>query len=141
MSCRVRNRTPFDSPDFVKKADIFDRMYAAYKKRLSEDGNKKTLFTLDSKLTFGKYKGLTVLYLSHQNPEYLEWVKTNVNFVEFDEEAYKTIMFRAHVADQNRVALMTYGYYPRSRVGWNVTRDFDDADEKDSHYRELDPNQ
>jgi len=43
--------------------------------------------TLDSVLTFGKYKGRTVASVSEADPQYLEWCLENIADFPLDQEA------------------------------------------------------
>jgi len=45
------------------------------------------VFTLDSGLTFGKYKGQTVKDVCDDNPEYIEWANDEIVWFELSSEA------------------------------------------------------
>jgi hypothetical protein len=43
---------------------------------------------LDGKLTFGKYKGLTVREVIEENPGYLVWAISNIEWFNLDSQAH-----------------------------------------------------
>jgi hypothetical protein len=47
----------------------------------------QTIFRLDSKMTFGQYKGWTIEDILKKDPEYLGWAEDTIDWFELDNEA------------------------------------------------------
>ena len=59
--------------------------------------NEKT-FKLDTKLDFGKYKGLTVEEIIKKDPEYLGWAEDTIDWFELDSEAEAALDYAIYEA-------------------------------------------
>ena len=46
------------------------------------------VFDVSDTLSFGKHKGKTVDIVARSDPQYIRWVKYNVPWADFTEEAY-----------------------------------------------------
>lgn len=57
-----------------------------YKIACEQNTMSKTIFNKDMKLTFGKYKGVTVEQLVKDNPEYLLWCHDNIEWFELPDK-------------------------------------------------------
>ncbi len=52
----------------------------------------KTIFKLDTRLSFGKYRGCTVQeIINDKDPNYLYWCMNNIEWFELDDEAYEML--------------------------------------------------
>ena len=62
-----------------------------------------TVFKLETKLNFGKYKGETIQeIIDDGNAEYLEWCMDNIEWFELDDNAGKlvdSILYPDHLTD------------------------------------------
>lgn len=52
------------------------------------------MFTLNSKFTFGMYKGKKVSSVINSNPRYVEWCVDHVKFFKLDPKAHNRLMER-----------------------------------------------
>lgn len=59
------------------------------------------------KLTFGKYKGRSVIEIIVSDPQYILWVSENISYVKFNEETIKRAAVRAKQKEDD--------YYRRKR--------------------------
>lgn len=63
------------------------------------------IYTLKTKLNFGKHKGKTLAQTLSTDPLYIQWCMNNVNFFNLDKEAFEkviNVLFEIHKKENLR---------------------------------------